>query len=353
MGTEAQVSDVIELLEGKFPGGAPTDEDVRRQGFHWSPAQWRKRWPSELALPEQLRDEALTRPYITRQDVFDRARRVETPSDAVELFLLMAAWGTGTKARSIARVALVLHQDRALEKLLSSHQAVLEGDAVEAYRRLYSRDHDRIKHFGPAFFTKWIYFCSYDTWDSRLAPPPLILDKRVAESLDWPTHGWSADTYGEYLNLATTVRDAWAPGEPTHVIEYALFQPQKIGTPIRATTDRSSRRTTTLERDEDGAAPEEIEWALAYNAYERLAKSPNDLGRLLEPARDGFLTTGCVPEWCGVDLLRGWAFYLVREDYFSGGGTLGREWQAVMTSLINHPAGRGEDLPPRAGPHSD
>ena len=226
--TKEQVDDVVERLEGKFPGGLPTDADVRQQGFHWSTAQWRKRWPSELALPEQLHEEAPPRPYITRQDVFDRARKVETPSDAVELFLLMAAWGTGTKARSIARVASVLHQDRAPEKLLSSHQAVLEGDAVEAYRRLYSWDHDRIKHFGPAFFTKWIYFSAYDTWDSHPAPAPLILDKRVAESLGWPTHGWSADTYGEYLNLATAVRDAWAPGEATHIIEYALFRPQEF-----------------------------------------------------------------------------------------------------------------------------
>ncbi|MFC7401944.1 hypothetical protein [Citricoccus sp. GCM10030269] len=225
---DARVTEVVDLLQRKFPGGPPTDEDVRQQGFHWSTAQWRKRWPSELTLPEQLHEEAPTRPYITRQDVFERAKRVETPSDAVELFLLMAAWGTGTKARSIARVVPVLHQDGAPERLLSSTRAAQEGDPVEAYRRLYSYKHDRIKHLGPAFFTKWLYFSAHDLSESDSSPAPLILDKRVAESLGWPPHGWSATKYGEYLNLSTAVRDAWAPNEPTHVIEYALFKPQDL-----------------------------------------------------------------------------------------------------------------------------
>lgn len=75
-----------------------------------------------------------------------------------------------------------------------------------------------------------------------------------------------------------------------------------------------------MERDEDSSTPEELEWALAYNAYERLAENPAGLEHLLSPALDGFRTTGRVPGWCGVDLLRGWAFYLVRGDHFAGGG---------------------------------
>lgn len=101
-----------------------------------------------------------------------------------------------------------------------------------------------------------------------------------------------------------------------------------------------------MERDEGRATPEEIEWALAYNAYDRLAAEPGDLGRLLSTARDGFRSTGRVPGWCGVDLLRGWAFYLVRADYFAGGGTLGEEWQAVLSAVREHPVARRQDRPP-------
>lgn len=227
----AKAAEVVELLGRAFPDGAPTDEAVRAQGFNWSVAQWRKRWPSGVALPEQLEDAAPSRPFVTRQDVFDRAQAVTTETDAVELFLLMAAWGTGTKARSIARVAPVLHQEHAPTRLLSSYRASREGDPVEAYRRLYSWSGDRIKFFGPSFFTKWLYFSAFDTWGTS-SPAPLILDMRVANSLHWRTHGWPAGKYGDYLSLATTVRDEWAPGQPTHVVEYALFQANGTAAPI-------------------------------------------------------------------------------------------------------------------------
>lgn len=220
---EAKAADVVELLGRKFPDGAPTDEAVRAQGFNWSVAQWRKRWPAVLTLPAQLDESAPRHPLVTRQDVFDRASDVTTESDAVELFLLMAAWGTGTQARPISRVAKVLQQDQAAPRLLSSYRASRGGDPVEAYRRLYSWSGDRIKYFGPSFFTKWLYFSAFDTW-SASGPAPLILDMRVANSLGWRTHGWSASKYGDYLTLAAAVRDAWAPGRPTHVVEYALFQ---------------------------------------------------------------------------------------------------------------------------------
>ena len=101
-----------------------------------------------------------------------------------------------------------------------------------------------------------------------------------------------------------------------------------------------------MKRDEDGPTTEEIKWALAYNAYDRLAAELRDLERLLSSVRDEFRTTGRVPGWCGVDLLRGWAFYLVRADYFAGGGTLGEEWQAVLSAVREHPVARRRDLPP-------
>lgn len=96
----------------------------------------------------------------------------------------------------------------------------------------------------------------------------------------------------------------------------------------------------------------QIAWAHRCNGYARLAGSPADLEVILEPARAEYRRTGRVPEWCGVDLLRGWAFYLTRMDRHWGGygleegGSLVQEWQAVMAGLAAHEDAAGDDVPP-------
>jgi uracil-DNA glycosylase len=75
-------------------------------------------------------------------------------------------------------------------------------------------------------------------------------------------------------------------------------------------------------------------------------RRPEMLEELLRSARDSHAIRNVVPGWCGVDLLRGWAFYLVRADRHMGGGTLDQEWQDVLTALRNHPDADAEDRPP-------
>lgn len=79
-----------------------------------------------------------------------------------------------------------------------------------------------------------------------------------------------------------------------------------------------------------------LEWAGAYNAYQRLAATPKALEAVIAPARSEYQRDGRVPEWAGVDLLRGWLFLLYREDHFAGGYLFTpegaeslREWSAV------------------------
>lgn len=96
----------------------------------------------------------------------------------------------------------------------------------------------------------------------------------------------------------------------------------------------------------DQATDAELMWAHRYDGYARLASSPGDLEALLDPVRLGYDRTGRVPEWCGVDLLRGWCFYLARRDRFRGGGTLGDEWRAVLEALRHHPHATPADMPP-------
>jgi len=99
----------------------------------------------------------------------------------------------------------------------------------------------------------------------------------------------------------------------------------------------------------DDATAAEVMWAHRYDGYRRLARSPGDLATLLEPARAEYERTRRVPEWCGVDLLRGWAFFLVRRDHHRGEGSLDDEWRAVLEALRQHPDAVGDDRPPRRG----
>jgi uracil-DNA glycosylase len=94
------------------------------------------------------------------------------------------------------------------------------------------------------------------------------------------------------------------------------------------------------------ATQAEIDWAHRYRGYERLASSPHALGDLIERARQSYRASGQVPDWCGVDFLRGWAYYIVREDRHSGGGNLDGEWTAVLNAVRAHPHALGVDRPP-------
>lgn len=97
----------------------------------------------------------------------------------------------------------------------------------------------------------------------------------------------------------------------------------------------------------------QIAWVSTYDAYARLAYSPEQLECLLAPARAEYAMGRGVPSWCGVDLLKGWAFMLYRRDRFDGGLELGdphgygrQEWDAVLAALAAHPATQPADTPP-------
>jgi len=100
----------------------------------------------------------------------------------------------------------------------------------------------------------------------------------------------------------------------------------------------------------DSATQAQIEWAHTYDGYRRLASSPEKLEKVLRSARNSFASRGSVPEWCGVDFLRGWAFYLVRADRHMGGGSLTVEWAAVLTAIVTHPDATAADRPPQGDP---
>lgn len=91
-----------------------------------------------------------------------------------------------------------------------------------------------------------------------------------------------------------------------------------------------------------------FEWAHKYDGYSRLAASPEQLREVLDPAWQEFEATGRIPNWCGVDLLRGWAFYMARAYRFAGGDSFDTPWKSVFDALSQHPEARPDDRPPSA-----
>lgn len=79
---------------------------------------------------------------------------------------------------------------------------------------------------------------------------------------------------------------------------------------------------------------------------------PAALERVIEPARREWARTCRVPEWCGVDFLRGWAFHIVRADRHAGGyglepgGSDEPEFEALLRAIDTHPGITSADRPP-------
>lgn len=94
------------------------------------------------------------------------------------------------------------------------------------------------------------------------------------------------------------------------------------------------------------ASQDELNWAQKYNGYERIARDPRSLGLLLGPAMAEYEQTRRIPEWCGVDFLRAWAFYRHREHHMDGIGPIAADFDAVLEAIRLHPAARKRDLPP-------
>lgn len=93
---------------------------------------------------------------------------------------------------------------------------------------------------------------------------------------------------------------------------------------------------------------EMIQWAHCYDGYKRIARGAPQLAEVLRPLRESFAQTGAIPDWAGIDLLRAWAFLLVRVDTHrqAGGATLGAEFAAVVDAIDRHPVAAPRERSP-------
>ncbi|WP_143588330.1 hypothetical protein [Tersicoccus sp. Bi-70] len=206
----------------------PTDATVRAEAFTYSPGQWRRWWPSGLDQPEAVSTSDARR-SISRSDLYQGAVGLQTPTQAVELYMRMSGWGCETRPYPTWRAARALSAVGVGDRLLEAHQLVRTGKTAEAFTQMQLGGEYRVKGFGASFFTRWLYFSAYDAWDASWGPAPLILDQRVAATIGYRRWAWSVDEYLYYLDFCEKLQALWRPDEPTHVIEYALFQASKRG----------------------------------------------------------------------------------------------------------------------------
>lgn len=89
-----------------------------------------------------------------------------------------------------------------------------------------------------------------------------------------------------------------------------------------------------------------IDWAHRYNGYERLG---SELGKVLSPLHHEIESSGRIPEWAGVDLLRGLAFWRVRvaaNDEAPDYALDDEVFLAAAEAVHKHPHARLGDRPP-------
>ncbi len=139
---------------------------------------------------------------LTRQAVRDAClRAADSPADAQRAFLTVMAWGYGQVGYGPFRVRRLLEATPDADVQLQTAACKLaERGPVQAYAYLGDHGAPRLARLGPAFGTKFLYFCS-----PAGSQPALILDRLVAAWLRantdvWLSEArWSVSTYKRYL----------------------------------------------------------------------------------------------------------------------------------------------------------
>lgn len=154
---------------------------------------------------------------------------IDFENDLLSFVWHVLAWGSGTAHRNNS---MRINGCRAnVELLRQAYDAARAGDPRAAYRSLIGPGRAAIPQFGPAFFSKFLYFrCGEES------PRCLILDARVARSLfgfgwnmapTYPTtsvsYNWHTLTYVSYCDLLHTWALEAGRAVTPDLLERALF----------------------------------------------------------------------------------------------------------------------------------
>jgi hypothetical protein len=194
-------------------------------GIEWPRQRWMDQFPAHVPMLAVLPDR-LSRPLV-RQACRDAAG---TPAAALDAFIAVMAWGYGRVGYGPYRVAQVLASvPDPGERLQAAAGELARGGPAAAYVLLGDSGVSRLPGLGPAFGTKFLYFCS-----PAAGRTALILDRLVAAWLRANTGlrlneaRWSAPTYQRYLEAMS----GWAAEKAitAEELEACIFEAQARGT---------------------------------------------------------------------------------------------------------------------------
>lgn len=135
-----------------------------------------KRWQAYLSNMPVLVDVEPIDGVITRTALFDLAavdRQEQSDRSVLQLFWNTIAWGIAGSYRNVPRLVTEVrdHTSRVVSTLREAQALSFEGREKDAFSAIDGK----IKQFGPAFFTKFLYF----TADQERVGHALTLDDRV------------------------------------------------------------------------------------------------------------------------------------------------------------------------------
>ena len=217
----AVVPSAVGRLVGEWRAAGSPPQD----GIGWPRQRWMAQFPAHVPVLAALPDR-LSRPLV-RQACRNAAG---TPAAALDAFIAVMAWGYGRVGYGPFRVRRVLASiPDSGERLQAAADELARGGPTAAYALLGDSGVPRLPGLGPAFGTKFLYFCS---------PPgdrtALILDRLVAAWLRTNTGlrlneaRWSAPTYQRYLEVMS--RWAAETAVTADELEACIFQAQARGT---------------------------------------------------------------------------------------------------------------------------
>ena len=193
---------------------------VPQAAFGWPRQRWIRMFPEHegalQAMPDKLDRTSVRQVCLTAGT---------SSATAEQAFLAIMAWGFGTVGFGPFRTRRILASTPgAASRLAKVIETLVAADAVTAYARLASTGDCNLRYLGPAFGTKFLFFCQPD----ERKPRALVLDSLVAAWLkregaaNYDPIPWSTPTYRAYLDLM----HGWASSlacDPED-LEYCIFQ---------------------------------------------------------------------------------------------------------------------------------
>jgi len=169
-----------------------------QKGINWPRSDWLAAFPAHEDLFRQLPR------LLARASVRDVCADATRDGRAAErAFLTVMVWGFGRVGYGRHRVQEILAgTPRPAERLAGVARTLADRGVLAAYRRLSDDADCRLNGLGPAFGTKYLYFCQ----PSGAEPAALIHDSNIAKwfkryaAMDLSCDGWDESIYGGYLD---------------------------------------------------------------------------------------------------------------------------------------------------------